>query len=110
MSEFVRRLHLNLASGISEVDVKLAEPSPQGGSWACHYEIGWPEGAKVGEVWGADAVQAFYLTMQAIALQLYASAHHESGRLYWQKPGKGYGFPLPKNVASELVGDDKDAF
>jgi hypothetical protein len=48
--------------------------------------------------------------MQAVALQLYGSDYHQQGRLYWQKPGTGYGFPLPKNLASEYIGHDKDVF
>jgi hypothetical protein len=46
--------------------------------------------------------------MESVALALYTSEHHKLGRLYWQKPGRGYGFPIPKPARDELVGDDRD--
>lgn len=110
MSDFARRLKISQAETVADVEVRIASPVPQGGSWYCRFVIGWPEGPKVGEAWGADAIQALYLTMQAIALNLYGSRYHEEGRLYWQKPGTGYGFPLPKNVADQHVGHDRDVF
>jgi hypothetical protein len=110
MSDLIRRLRINRADTVVDVDVRIAAPTLDRGSWFCRFEIGWPDGPRVGEAWGADAIQAFHLTMQAIALHLYGSEHHHEGTLYWQKPGKGYGFPLPKNLASEHIGDDKDFY
>jgi hypothetical protein len=110
MPEFFRLLQISTPAATIDVQVKIASPDPQGDSWSCRFEIGWPEGIKAGEAWGADAIQAFYLAMQAVALQLYGSDYHKQGRLYWQKPGTGYGFPLPKNLASEYIGHDKDVF
>ena len=110
MSDLVRRLKIGRVDKVIDVDVKITNPTSEGASWFCRYEIGWPEGTKTGEVWGADAIQAVQLTMQAIALRLYGSAYHAEGSLYWQKPGKGYGFPLPKNLAHEHIGHDKDVF
>jgi hypothetical protein len=110
MSDLVRNLKIKGIDKVIDVDVKITDPTLERGSWFCRYEIGWPEGAKTGEAWGADAIQAVQLTMQAIALRLYGSSYHAERSLYWQKPGKGYGFPLPKNLADEHIGDDKDTF
>lgn len=109
MSDFIRRLKIGHAEAV-DVDIKIESPVFRGGSWCCRFEVGWPEGPKVGEAWGADAIQALYLTMQAVALHLYGSKYHENGTLYWHKPGTGYGFPLPKNVANQHIGFDRDAF
>ena len=110
MPELMRRLKIKNADLTIDVDVKISDPVLERGSWFCRFEVGWPEGPKVGTAGGADAIQAVYLTMQAIALHLYGSRYHEEGNLYWQKPGKGYGFPLPKNLASELIGHDRETF
>jgi hypothetical protein len=104
---FVRRLTLKLDSGLQSVDVELSTPTASGKSWMCHYDIGWPEGRSAGNVGGADALQAIYLAMQSVALDLYANPHHKAGRLYWQKPGQGYGFPMPKAGRADLVGEDR---
>jgi hypothetical protein len=105
---FVRELKLNLGAGIAAVPVSISSPARVGAAWFCHYEIAWPEGASAGDVGGADALQALYLSMQAVALVLYASPHHKAGRLSWQRAGGGYGFPIPKPGRSDLVGDDRD--
>ena len=104
-----RRLSLRLPNDVQNVDVSLSDPAAKDRAWVCRYEIPWPEGPQSEDIWGADAVQALYLAMQAVALALYASPHHEAGRLYWQKPGMGYGFPMPKAGLSELVGEDRVA-
>ncbi len=104
---FVRNLTLSGDQGVHDVPVSVAEPQESGGTWTCQYEIAWPEGSSIGRIGGADAIQAIYLTMQAVALALYASPHHRAGRLYWHKPGEGYGFPMPKAGYADLVGDDR---
>ncbi|SFT08516.1 hypothetical protein SAMN04487845_11562 [Methylobacterium sp. yr668] len=55
---------------------------------------------------GADALQALHLAMQKIGLDLYVSAANKAGVLIWEKPGDGYGFPIPKNGRDLLVGAD----
>lgn len=103
-----RRLSLIGSLGSSHVDVTIETPQRQATYWACAYRIGWPEGTRSGEARGADAVQSLYLAMESIAVAIYASEHHRAGRLYWQKPGRGYGFPMPKPARDELVGDDRE--
>jgi hypothetical protein len=87
--------------------VIIDAPIAGDGYWECGYEIGWPEGVKRGRTRGFDGVQALYLVMQAIAVQLYASPHHASGTLCWDRPGRGYGFPMPKPGFADLVGEDR---
>lgn len=108
MTAIARRLRLTLASGVQDVPVLIQLPAEYPTYWSCSYSIGWPGKPKVGEARGADGVQAIYLAMERIALDLYASEYHRSGRLSWQKDGRGYGFPMPKSARDELIGDDRE--
>ena len=45
--------------------------------------------------------------MQKIGSDIYFNDYHKTGRLYFEPPGSGYGFPVPKNARDTLVGDDK---
>lgn len=51
-------------------------------------------------------MQALYLTLQMVGARLYMSDAHKEGRLRWGEPGMGYGFPLPKMMRDDLIGDD----
>jgi uncharacterized protein DUF6968 len=104
---FVRELKLKTDGNLQTVRVALSEPSLDRGTWICRYVINWPEGPNSDDIGGADALQALYLAMQAVALAIYASPHHKQGRLYWDKPGRGYGFPMPKPGRGDLVGEDR---
>lgn len=75
--------------------------------WRCSYTINWPH--EKAERWGTgvDAVQALQIAMTMIGAELYASDHHREGRLFWERPGNGYGFPVGNNIRDLLVGDDK---
>jgi hypothetical protein len=52
-------------------------------------------------------MQAVLLALQMIGAVLYTSDYHKSGKLFWEKPGRGYGFPVPSNLQDMLIGDDK---
>jgi hypothetical protein len=100
---------LKLRETQSEVEVPIRISSPQedkSGSWFCRYEIDWPHGKWKSAGWGLDAVQAILLTFQKIGTEIYFSEYHKSGKLMWEAPGKGYGFPVPHNARDLLVGDD----
>jgi len=56
---------------------------------------------------GVDRFQALFLTLQKIGADIYFSDYHKTGRLYFERQGSGYGFPVPKNARDLLVGDDK---
>lgn len=102
-----RTLSLDLDGATRAVEVRLFAPVEHaGGGWSCLYEIDWPEGLRHGEGWGFDAMQAIHLTLQRIGTDLYVSEHHEAGGLYLQERGRGYGFPVPKNLRDLLIGDD----
>ncbi|MBU1336143.1 MAG: hypothetical protein KJ944_01690 [Alphaproteobacteria bacterium] len=91
------------------VPISIATPFPGDGFWECQFEIGWPEGKKQSRSRGFDSIQAVYNALQAIAVYLYASPYHAAGTLRWDKPGSGYGFPMPKVGYDDLVGEDRIA-
>jgi len=100
---------LKIRNGAADIAVPVSIFAPQQsecGDWLCRYEIGWPEGHRIMHGAGVDAMQALVSTMQMIGAELYSSAYHKSGRLYWDEPGRGYGFPVPGNIRELLQGDD----
>jgi hypothetical protein len=92
---------------IVEVPVRLYAPEGSEKHWRCRFAIGWPDSAEKGAGYGVDQMQAIILTLQMIGARLYFSDYHRSGRLYFEKPGTGYGFPVPRNARDMLVGDDR---
>lgn len=91
----------------ANVSVNLFIPEFADGAWVCRYEIDWPEGARRSFAAGIDAMQALYLALQKIGIDLYMSSHHAAGHLIWNEPNDGYGFPVPKNGREFLIGSDK---
>jgi hypothetical protein len=76
------------------------------GAWFCRYDVGWPEGLRSFEGWGVDGIQALVATFAMIGAEIYSSSYHQTGRLFWDKPGNGYGFPVVPTLRGLLVGDD----
>jgi len=106
-----RTLTLRDGDADTEIPIRLYAPQQQSArSWSCCYEIGWPEGDNSREVWGADSFQALVLTLQAIGTDIYTSSYHKSGALFFDAPGRGYGFPVPINQRDLLIGDDAKYF
>jgi hypothetical protein len=103
----IRVLTLSRPEGDIDIPIRIFAPVPAEIDWSCRFEIDWPDGTRAMDVDGIDAVQAIELVMKAIGSQIYASDHHESGRLVWLKSGRGYGFPVPNGIRDLLVGDDK---
>jgi hypothetical protein len=91
------------------VPVVIHQPQQHPRHWECAFEIGWPVGTLQFNAKGADGMQAVYLAMQAIAIRLYSSPYHAAGELVWDKPGDGYGFPMPKPGYPDLIGEDRIA-
>ena len=90
------------------VPVEISTPERRSDTdWRCHFTIGWPDGKA--ERWGTgvDAVQSLLFALQMIGVELYASESHKQGRLFWETPGAGYGFPVTRNIRDLLTGDDK---
>jgi hypothetical protein len=100
---------LFITQGPNDIPVPVEIHAPVEGDrcWECHFEIGWPKGRKSLVARGFDSVQALYLAMQRIAFELYASPHHETGKLRWGSPGDGYGFPMAKIGYNDLIGEDR---
>lgn len=102
-----RILRLRLASRVVDLPVELGPPALVNGTWTCPFRIGWPNEPKTGAASGFDSTQAFYHAMQLVAVQLYMSEAHRRGDLYWDKPGNGYGYPLPSGGRETAIGDDR---
>lgn len=100
---------LMLRNGNEEVKIPIQifapEKSPQG-SWSCRYEIGWPDKKSILDVGGFDSMQAIVLALQMIGAEIYSSSYHKSGKLFLDKPGNGYGFPVVPTYRDLLQGDD----
>jgi hypothetical protein len=47
------------------------------------------------------------IALMNIGAELYASDAHRSGKLMWDRPGAGYGFPLAHGIRDLYEGDDK---
>ena len=107
MSSMTRVLKLRLPDRVAEVAVQLGPVAFDDGTWTCPFCIGWPGAPKTGEASGTDSVQALYHAMQLVAVQLYMSEGHRSGNLFWDKPGNGYGYPLPIGGRDMAVGADR---
>jgi hypothetical protein len=106
----LRMLKLIDPAGSTDVPVRIHLPVQQGNSWYCRFEIDWPDGTLSIAAGGVDAVQAIDLALRIIGATLYASDHHASGRLVWEVPGEGYGFPVPNVIRDLLSGDDAENF
>jgi hypothetical protein len=105
-----RVLKLRTEGGDVDLPVRIHAPEQDDtmGCWKVRFAIEWPDETFHQEGYGEDAVQALILTLQMIGIVLYTSDQHESGRLGWNEPGQGYGFPLAKSVRDLAVGHDKE--
>lgn len=100
---------LTLRKGREEIKIPINIFAPlrsENGNWFCHYEIDWPDKKSDGSVGGYDSAQALVLTLQIIGAEIYSSAYHKSGNLFWDKPGNGYGFPVAPTLRDLLQGED----
>lgn len=81
------------AGGEHALFVELAQPTDDGGAWACRYEISGVY-AHTGTAYGGDSVQALILALQAVA------AHMNTPKLRGRVSMPtldGHGFPeLPR--------------
>lgn len=102
-----RTLRLTQEGGDIAIEIRVFAPEDSGQGWFCKYEIDWPEGKQIMQGWGVDSVQAILLAFQMIGADIYSSSYHKSGRLSFEKPGRGYGFPVSEGIRDLLVGDDR---
>ncbi len=93
-----------------QIQISISAPLQAEGAWSCEWSIGWPHGLRASRAYGVDSVQALRLTLEMIGAELYSSPYHATGNLYFEKPGDGYGFPVPPNLRDLLMGQDKHSF
>ncbi len=106
-----RTLKLRNGDAEIEIPIRIFAPIPEHPSgWSCRYEIEWPDGMRTMNAGGADAVQALDIALRMVGSEIYTSDYHESGNLFLEAPGRGYGFPVPANMRDLLIGDDKKYF
>lgn len=90
-----------------KIPVRLFAPEAGiNGNWFCRYEIEWPDKKSELSVGGVDSAQALVLALQIIGAEIYSSSYHEEGKLFWDAPGRGYGFPVVSTYRNLLQGDD----
>lgn len=102
----LRQLTLQTSKERRTVEVRIFAPQITESDWSCRYEIDWPHAQRAFQAHGLDAMQALILALQMIGAEIYASAYHQDGGLFWERPGGGYGFPTPPGFSDLLVGDD----
>lgn len=103
-----RTLRIMETSGERTVEIRVYAPQPAGSASGCRYEIDWPNGTRKMTMFGFDGVQALVHALQMIGTELYSSPYHEAGTLVLDKPGAGYGFPVPLSERSSLQGHDAE--
>ncbi|MEO7221175.1 MAG: hypothetical protein ABIY37_01755 [Devosia sp.] len=75
------------------VPVIFATPVEDRGAWRCDVTIRWPDSERAFSATGFDSVQALQLAMRQTAMELEMSPYHREGSLYFDEPGRDYGFP-----------------
>jgi hypothetical protein len=93
-----------------QIQISISAPVQAEGPWFCEWSIDWPHGMRASRAYGVDGVQALRLTLEMIGTELYSSPYHATGHLYFEKPGDGYGFPVPSNLRDLLIGQDRLSF
>jgi hypothetical protein len=106
-----RSLKVRQGDSESDIPVRLFQPeAEEGRGWGCRFEIEWPDRTISMIARGFDSIQALEIALQLIGVQLYTSSYHDAGQLIFEKPGGGYGFPVPRNMRDLLIGDDTKQF
>lgn len=90
-----------------EIPIRIYLPQQYGErAWSCTFEIEWPDRTIALPAGGVDSAQALYLALQMIGSTIYASEYHQSGDLFVETPGQGYGFPVAGSLRDMLIGND----
>ncbi len=90
-----------------QIPIRIFSPEKsENGSWFCRYEVDWPGEQHKMEIGGFDSIQALVLALQSIGAEIYSSSYHKLGKLYLDKPGAGYGFPVMPTLRDLLQGED----
>ena len=103
-----RTLKLRTAADIVDIPIRFyAAEQSDNGAWSCRYEIEWPDGKRTMDSWGIDSTQAILLAFQMVGSELYTTNYHKAGALFFEAPGRGYGFPIASSLRDLLIGDDR---
>jgi uncharacterized protein DUF6968 len=105
-----RFLTLRQPEGEVKIPIRIYAPEPADRSWGCRYEIDWPDKREDRTLYGNDGMQALLLALTMIGSELYGSDEHKSGNLFFDRPGRGYGFPVVVDMRDQLIGDDAKFF
>jgi hypothetical protein len=105
-----RRLKLQLPPNEIDISVRIFLPEVDNEGWRCAYEIDWPDGKRSSAAAGVDSVQALFLALQKIGIDIYTSDYHRQGQLVWFEADQGYRSTcgaLAKNLLrlSRIVGN-----
>ena len=109
MIVMLRVLHLTDTPDIS-IPVRVHSPIPAKIDWSCHVEIGWPDKSWSRDVSGIDAIDALELALRMVGTELYRGEWHANNQLVWLGQGEGYGFPVPRTISDQLVGQDRERY
>jgi hypothetical protein len=103
-----RELTLRDGDKLIKISIRIFTPEfEKQGVWKCQYEVDWPGENHSVDAYGFDGIQALFIALQMVGAEIYTSSYHKDGRLYWDKPGSGYGFPIASSLRDLLQGDDK---
>jgi Domain of unknown function (DUF6968) len=102
-----RELTLRIENDNIKIPIRIFAPEiEKPGVCGCRYEVDWPDKKSVKTIFGIDSVQALVLALQTVGAEIYSSNYHKAGRLFFDKPGTGYGFPVMPTLRDLLQGDD----
>src|SRR3954468_20480558 len=96
--------YTNEAGEMVPIPIRLHAPEGNAIDAKCRVVIERPSGTEDRTVYGIDEMQALVLGLQSIGTSIYLSPYHQTGRLCFDKPGAGYGFPVLENARDLLIG------
>jgi len=86
---------------IVRIGLPVTSREPPHESW-CPYQVEGLGSGKVRRIFGVDAVQSLWLTLQIIGCELYTSEAYQAGGLHSFESDPDLGFPVPDNMIDLL--------
>jgi hypothetical protein len=83
-----------------EVIVRVARPVADDRAFRCDFEIVWPDRTCVSHAFGEDEMQALFLALQGIHVELLASPEGKRGELTWLGMSDLH-LPLPSSATRD---------
>jgi len=78
-----------------EVCIGKPEPSPNGLSFRCPFQVRGLPGDKVRYIYGTDSMHALQLALKVLPARLQGYQIESQDKLYWLEEGDDLGFPEP---------------